>query len=917
MTPSTLTFFSMAPKKNTVQDDYYANIPETSTEEISENADKKPKIKLKAKPKIKNPEAGAVSGEVKAEKPKIIRKKSEDDTDAPAPEKKTEKPVKTEKKVFDREAKKSTESKQAKLVEREHASEGLLRSVMKKQSPQTTETKSESRGPAISFGVKSTSFKPLENRPVMQTPEEIAREKRRENRNRNNNRNGPREGGNRSDNSRRPGNNAQNNQNRNNNGNRNNQNRNNQGGQNTQNRNQGQGQNNTANSGEKRLRDDSKPIFQRNIGYSTPVKDGTGKKKGKKDYEENRKNKENESGMFRRSKKTGGKKKEEKNLEDIAQVLTDKTGQEVAIPEMISVKEFSDKIGVPVAKIIGELMKNGVLVNLNASIDFDTSFLIGESFGIKIIREISEDVSVTDLMDGDISALVGEEDSESLVNRSPIISVMGHVDHGKTSILDYIRKSSVASGEAGGITQKIGAYQVEKNGQKITFLDTPGHEAFTIMRARGAKLTDIAVIVIAADEGMKPQTIESINHAKEAGVPIIVAANKMDKPGANLDLLRGQMAEHGLQPEDWGGDVVMVPVSAHTGLGMDTLLEMILLQAEMLELKANPNRSAIATVIEASLDPKLGSVATILVNTGTIAKGDNIVVAGASGKVRTLKDYKGKNIDKAGPSVPVQITGLSEVVVGGDILQVVSSAEVATTRAKEFALAKNAKSIHSFEGASLAMLMGRLKSGALKQLKIVLKTDSGGSLEALKAALSKLSTPETQVTFIHAAAGDVNQSDVMMAGTSQALLIAYNVGVNAQAKSALAQSKIEFIDKKVIYHVLEKVEAIITGMVDLKMEEMELGTAKIKAIFHHGGKTDGIMTVGVGVEDGKIEARSKVRVVRGERKAGSGELMSLKKGPLDVNEVEAGEECGIKFKGDTALEVGDVLEFYKMVQRKL
>lgn len=270
--------------------------------------------------------------------------------------------------------------------------------------------------------------------------------------------------------------------------------------------------------------------------------------------------------VFRRGKKMKTKKKEEKNLENISQVLTDKTGQEISIPEMISVKEFSDKIGVPVAKIIGELMKNGVLVTLNASIDFDTSYLIGETFGIKIIREISEDVSVVDLMEGDIASLIGEEEADNLSPRSPIVSVMGHVDHGKTSILDYIRKSSVASGEAGGITQKIGAYQVEKNGQKITFLDTPGHEAFTIMRARGAKLTDIAVIVIAADEGMKPQTIESINHAKEAGVPIIVAANKMDKPGVNLDLIRGQMAEQGIQPAHWGGDVELVPVSAHTGL---------------------------------------------------------------------------------------------------------------------------------------------------------------------------------------------------------------------------------------------------------------------------------------------------------------------------------------------------------------
>jgi translation initiation factor IF-2 len=599
----------------------------------------------------------------------------------------------------------------------------------------------------------------------------------------------------------------------------------------------------------------------------------------------------------------------------VKQILVDRTGQEVSVTDVTSVKEFSDKIGIPVAKVIGELMKNGVLVNLNARIDFDTCFLIGEAFGIKVSKELSEDVSVSDLMDGNIGDLVKEEDTTKLITRSPIISVMGHVDHGKTSILDYIRKSSVASGEAGGITQKIGAYQVTKNDKRITFLDTPGHEAFTIMRARGAKLTDIAVIVIAADEGMKPQTIESINHAKEAGVPIIVAANKMDKPGANLDLIRGQMAEHGLQPEDWGGDVVLVPVSAHTGLGMDTLLDMILLQAEMMELQANPDRAAVATVIEAHLDQKLGSVATILINTGTISKGDHIVCAGASGRVRTLKDYKGRNIDSALPGAPVQITGLSGVVDGGDILQAVSTPEIATTRAKEFSLARNTKSIHAFEGASLGMLMSRLKSGALKQLKVVLKADSNGSLEALKAALSKLSTPETQVVFIHAAAGDVNQSDVMMAGTSQGLLIAYNVGVLPAAKSALNQSKIEFIDKKVIYHVLEKVESIITGMIDIRFEEQELGIAKVKAIFYTG-KNNSMMIVGMGVESGRVEPRAKVRVIRADSKVGSGEVANLKKGPLDVIEALEGEECGINFKGDVTVMEGDVLEFYKMVQRK-
>ncbi len=758
------------------------------------------------------------------------------------------------------------EKPKARLVEREHASEWLLRSVMRRDQWGTTEKKEEKKSgfPKISFSKADSRVKILENRPVMQIPNEVPR--RREDR-----------------------------------------------------------PTSWTSTGweKKRLRDDVKPMFQRNIGFATPTKDGTAKK-AKKDkngkdivdggYRKGVKVIGGDDDGFRRGNKISSKKKE-KSLEDITQILVDRTGQEVSIGDVISVKEFSDKIGVPVAKVIGELMKNGVLVNLNAPIDYDTCFLIGEAFGIKITKEISENVSVSDLMDGNIEDLIHEDDTTHLVTRSPIISVMGHVDHGKTSILDYIRKTTVASGEAGGITQKIGAYQVKRGDKRITFLDTPGHEAFTIMRARGAKLTDIAIIVIAADEGMKPQTIESINHAKAAEVPIIVAVNKMDKPGANLDLIRGQLAEQGLQPEEWGGTIVVVPVSAHTGLGIEDLLEMILLQAEMLELKANPDRGAVATVIEAHLDQKLGSVATLLINTGTMKKGDNIVCAGAYGRVRTLKDYKGKNLDAAGPAVPVQITGLSQVVEGGDILQVVSTPEVATTRAKEYLLAKNKKSIHAFEGASLSMLMSRLKSGALKQLKIVLKTDSNGSLEALKAALSKLSTPETQVTFIHSAVGDINQSDVMMAGTSQALLIAYNVGLLPAAKSALSQSKIEFIDKKVIYHVLEKVEAIITGMIDIRFDELELGIGKVKAIFYTG-KNNSMMIVGLGVESGKVEPRAKLRVIREDRKVGSGEVANLKVGPLDMIEVLEGEDCGINFKGDVMIMEGDTLEFYKMVQRK-
>lgn len=818
----------MSTQKDATRDDYYANIQQSAADS---DAAKKP-IKLKLKVVAKKPQE---SEEVSA-------------NEEPKQEEAPKKP-------------------QARLVEREHDSHGLLRSVMK-SGAKTEEPKEEKKRPVISFSQAESKVKVLENRPVMQLPPEERSGYR-----------GPRRDG---------------------------------GG-------------NVLPSGEKRLRDDSKPMFQREITFATPMKDGTAKKGGKggkKDFsvEDGKKRGlksvggDADDGSFRRGHKTASKKKE-KSLEDVKQVLVDRTGQEVSIPEVISVKEFSDKIGVPVAKVIGELMKNGVLVNLNAPIDYDTCYLIGEGFGIKISKEISENVSVSDLMDGNIEDLIKEDDPSHLITRSPIISVMGHVDHGKTSILDYIRKSSVASGEAGGITQKIGAYQVTKNDKRITFLDTPGHEAFTIMRARGAKLTDIAVIVIAADEGMKPQTIESINHAKEAGVPIIVAVNKMDKPGANVDMIKGQLAEQGLQPEDWGGTTVVVPVSAHTGLGIEDLLEMILLQAELLDLKANPDRPAVATVIEAHLDQKLGSVATILVNAGTINKADNIVCAGSYGKVRTLKDYKGRNLEKAGPGTPVQITGLSGVVEGGDILQVVSSPEMASERAKEFALAKNKKSIHAFEGASLGMLMSRLKSGALKQLKIVLKTDTGGSLEALKAALVKLSTPETQVVFIHAAVGDVNQSDVMMAGTSQALLIAYNVGVVSTAKQALSQSKIEFIDKKVIYHVLEKVEAIITGMIDIRFDDVDIGIAKVKAIFYTG-KNNAMMIVGLGVETGKIEPRAKVRVIRGDRKVGSGEVANLKKGPLDVIEALEGEECGINFKGDVKIEEGDVLEFYKLVQRK-
>lgn len=507
----------MAPKKtqDSVQDDYYAHLsPDSKPAPITQGeTPKKKPLKLKKAIKNTEPTENNIAAET-PKKPKIVAKKNDNSESAKPSVLSRPKKTETSSEKISEEKKKPT----ARLVEREHASQDLLRSVMNRQgtTSQNNTQKRDAQKPSISFGGQSSAaFKPLENRPVMKTPEEERREARKNNRqnsnsgyqNRNNSQNtGHTSRPSQNNNDRRPNGNGNYSQNRNSNSsNSSYQNR-----SNSQNRtgNQNNGARKTdnfqsSNTGEKRLRDDSKPMFQRDIGFATPQRDGTAKKgKNKKNQYENRETRsvERDDKTFRRGKKVGGKKREEKSLEDITQVLTDKTGQEVSIPDAISVKEFSDKIGVPVAKIIGELMKNGVLVTLNASIDFDTSYLIGETFGIKIVREISEDVSVVDLMEGDISSLLGEENPEDLSPRPPIISVMGHVDHGKTSILDYIRKSSVASGEAGGITQKIGAYQVEKNGQKITFLDTPGHEAFTIMRARGAKLTDIAVIVIAADE---------------------------------------------------------------------------------------------------------------------------------------------------------------------------------------------------------------------------------------------------------------------------------------------------------------------------------------------------------------------------------------------------------------------------------
>ncbi|NVP18083.1 translation initiation factor IF-2 [Candidatus Gracilibacteria bacterium] len=616
--------------------------------------------------------------------------------------------------------------------------------------------------------------------------------------------------------------------------------------------------------------------------------------------------------VFTRSNKMQKLKKEEKKAEDIKQNLVDRKGELVIISDFLSVKELSEKIGIALPKLIAEFMKNGMMVNLNSKVDFETASIISDAFEIKLERENALGASVEDIILGDISSFLAEDDPTKLISRSPVISIMGHVDHGKTSLLDYIRKSKVASGEAGGITQSIGAYQVELDNGNITFLDTPGHEAFTVMRARGAKSTDIAILVVAADEGVKPQTIESISHAREANIPVIVAINKMDKVGANPDHVKGQLAEHGLVAEDWGGDTPMVPVSAHTGFGIDDLLEIILLVAEMKELKSNPDRNGVATVIESHLDGNLGPVATVLINTGTINSGDNIVCQDSYGKVKILKNYQNQKVKFAKPGEPVLIVGLDRVVDGGDILQVVNTSDIAKEKAIEYKVVLEKQKKGGSSG--LELLMSRIKSGNLKQLKIILKADTNGSLEAIKAALVKLSTPETTVSIIHAGVGSITEGDILMGQGSQAILVGFSVGVLPTAKSTLESSKVEFISSDIIYHITEKIEKIVTGMLDPKEIEVLLGKAKIGGIFFTDKK---FMIVGLIVQaENKVENNCLVRIIRKKKMIGNGKIDSLKQGMLEVKEVEGPTECGIKLNTNIVVEVGDELEIYKLEIQK-
>ena len=579
--------------------------------------------------------------------------------------------------------------------------------------------------------------------------------------------------------------------------------------------------------------------------------------------------------------------------------------KEITLPEKMTIRELAEAMKMQPSAIVKKLFMQGMMVTVNHEIDFEKAQEIALEYDI--IAEPEEKVDVIgELLKED------EEDEKDMVPRPPVVCVMGHVDHGKTSLLDAIRKTNVTRGEAGGITQHIGASVVEVNGQKITFLDTPGHEAFTAMRMRGANSTDIAVLVVAADDGVMPQTVEAISHAKAAGVEIIVAINKIDKPSANIERVKQELSEYELIPEDWGGSTIFVPVSAHTGEGIDTLLEMILLTAEVCELKANPNRSARGLVIEAQLDKGKGPVATILVQKGTLHVGDFIAAGACNGKVRAMMDDKGRRIKEAGPSTPVEILGLGDVPNAGEILLSFDSDKEAKNFAGAFVSENKNRLLEETKGKlSLDNLFDQIQASDLKELPIIVKADVQGSVEAVKQSLTKLSNEEVVVKVIHGGVGAVNESDVSLAATSNAIIIGFNVRPDATAKQLAEQEGVDLRLYRVIYQAIEDVEAAMKGMLDPVFEEKVIGHAEVRQLF----KASGVGTIaGSYVLDGIFQRNCKVRISREGEQIFEGELASLKRFKDDVKEVKAGYECGLVFDGFNDVKEEDKVEAYIMVE---
>ena len=575
----------------------------------------------------------------------------------------------------------------------------------------------------------------------------------------------------------------------------------------------------------------------------------------------------------------------------------------IELPETVTIKELADKMKIPAAQIIKKLFLEGKMLNVNSDITYDEAEEIALEYDILCEHEVVVDV-IEEMLKEE------EENEEDLQPRPPVVCVMGHVDHGKTSILDAIRKTSVTSGEAGGITQHIGAYVVEVNGQKITFLDTPGHEAFTAMRLRGAQSTDIAILVVAADDGVMPQTIEAINHAKAAEIDIIVAINKIDKPSANIDRVKQELTEYGLIAEDWGGTTIMVPVSAHTGEGLQDLLDMILLDAEVKELKANPNRKGRGLILEAQLDKGRGPVATVLVQKGTLNVGDNVTVGTAFGKIRAMIDDKGRRVKKAGPSTPVEILGLNEVPQAGEVFIATDTEKEARAMAETFIATKREKMLADTKSKlSLDGLFDQIQAGQIKDLNIIVKADVQGSVEAVKQSLAKLSNDEVAVKVIHGGVGAINESDVTLASASNAIIIGFNVRPDNQAKIIAEQEKVDLRLYRVIYNAIEDIEAAMKGMLEPTFEEKIIGHAEVRQTY----KVSGVGTIiGGYVQDGKIVRNCKVRLLRDNVVIHEGELASLKRFKDDVKEVNSGYECGMSFEKYNDIKEGDQIEAFVM-----
>ena len=610
-----------------------------------------------------------------------------------------------------------------------------------------------------------------------------------------------------------------------------------------------------------------------------------------------------QNNKFRGSK---SRNEEQEKMRRLQMEIARKAQLTVKIPDEITVGELASRMKKTAGEVIKLLMKNGVMAGINQTIDFDTAEFVATELGCKVEKEVTVTIE-EQIIDDHVDT------ADELETRAPVVVVMGHVDHGKTSLLDAIRKTSVTAGEAGGITQHIGAYTVDVGGKSITFLDTPGHAAFTSMRARGAMCTDIAILVVAADDGIMPQTIESINHAKAANVPIIVAINKMDKPTANPDKIKEQLTKYDLIPEEWGGDTVICPISAKTGMGLDNLLEMVTLTAEMLELKANPNRRGKGTVIEARLDKARGPIATLLVQNGTLKQGDIIIAGTAVGRVRVMTNDKGRTVKTAGPSQPVEITGLADVPTPGDEFDAVTDERMARELVEQRRQAAKDAAAKLQQKVTLDNLFARMQEGEMKELPLIVKADVQGSAEAVKASLEKISNEEVRVRVIHTGVGAINESDVLLASTSGAIIVGFNVRADAGAQASIARSNVDIRYYRVIYDAIDEIESAMKGMLAPKYEEVVIGHAEVRMTY----KVSAIGTIaGCMVMDGKVTRDSQVRVLRDNIVIHEGEIGSLQRFKDAVKEVTAGYECGMSVVKFNDIKEGDIFECFVMQEIK-